>query len=135
VRDQATSKAHRICLAHSNRSLTRRSYFAGEADLAEYRGSFVHWNIAEAGGYGCDNAEIGCWFVDRHSAGYVHENIVAQHMHANSLFEHRHQQRNAVGVHALRHPSSRGVFRRCDQRLKLDQHRTRSLDAGGYHRT
>jgi hypothetical protein len=66
---------------------------------------FVDWNVAEARCDGRDYAEIGCRVFYGHPAGDIHEHVIAQHEHSDSLLDHRHQQNNAEAHDAtgLRH--------------------------------
>ena len=63
----------------------------GMSNFAEYRRAFIDRHITEARGDGRDYAEVSCRLVYRHAAGYVDEDVIAEHVHAYSLFEHRHQ--------------------------------------------
>ena len=90
--------------------------------------------VAEGGGDGRRDAQVGRRLVDLEAAGDAHEHVVAQQLQPDALLEHGQQQVGAVGVDAERHPARRAERGRRDERLHLDQHRTRALDRGDHRR-
>ena len=91
--------------------------------------------VANAGGDGRDDRQIGGRLFDVHPARDVDEDIVGHEVQPGALLEHRQQQRQAVLIDADRHPLGHAVRRRAGQRLHLDEDRPRAFDRAQHRRT
>ena len=122
-----------LCLGQPFLAERHRAYLARQPELAEHDEILRHGALAQARDDGEGDGEICGRLADAQTADDVREHVAVSRREPAVSVQNREQQTQALRVESLREPARRLTLRAIDERLHLDEHRSRALSRHERH--
>src|SRR6266850_1027093 len=134
LRDQRRpeSQTHRLLEAPVH--LRHRPQLSAQAHLSHRHEIGRKRNVAEARRERQRQAQVRGGLLQPDAARHVHEHVRARERKPGALLQYSNHDREPAYVHALRDPLWIGKVRGRDERLHLDEERTRAFERGHHRR-
>ena len=110
-----------------------RPYFTGKADLAKYHQLLRQGAVAQAGHNRQQHGQVGAGFQHLDPAHHIDKHILVTGLDTAVAMQHRQQHRQAILVHAYRHPARVAKAVGIHQRLDFHQQRPGAFPQNHHH--